>query len=70
MERAAEAMAGAFEEAVNQALSDGAITQTQADLLLENGRPGMGGGQFPAGPGMRGFKGQFPGGRHFSSDEG
>ncbi len=64
------AIAEAFEEAVSQALSEGAITQTQADLLLENGRPGMGDGHFPAGLGMRGFKGQFPRSRHFSSDEG
>ncbi len=64
------AIAQAFEDAVSQAFSEGAITQTQADLLLENGHPGIGTGRFPAGPGMRGFKGHFPGGRYFNSDEG
>jgi polyhydroxyalkanoate synthesis regulator phasin len=65
------AMADAFENAVDKALSEGAITQIQADLLLENGGPGTRGpGMFPGSGGIRGRGGFAPGGRIFGSDEG
>ena len=65
-----QAMTDAFKNAVDQALSDEAITPTQADLLLENGGPAMRGvGNFPGGPGTRGRGGSFPGERFFGADE-
>ena len=64
------AMTDAFENAVDQAISEGVITQAQADLLLETGGPGLHGeGFFPDGPGMRGRGGDAPGGRFFGTDE-
>ncbi len=58
------ALADAFEQAVTEALSEGAITQAQADLLLEAGHPGM---RFsPMGPGPR-VHDNFPGGRFFGA---
>jgi hypothetical protein len=65
------AMTEAFENAVEQALSEGAITQAQADLLLENGGPGSRGiGIFPGKPGKLGRGDFFPGEQLFRPDEG
>lgn len=64
------AMADAYVNAVEQALSEGAITQSQADLILENGGPGVRhDGTFPGRPGMHSRGGNFPGGRFFGIDE-
>lgn len=65
-EALAETMLAAYEAAVEQALADGAINQSQADQLLENpsgfGPFGDGGG-FPGG--MRGHHGSGPRGGGF-----
>ncbi|NMC12449.1 MAG: hypothetical protein GYA34_06140 [Chloroflexi bacterium] len=61
-----EALQAAYKEAVAQAVTDGAVTQEQADLFLENfeqGMPGMGGpghGQKP--PAQNGSDDQKPSG--------
>jgi hypothetical protein len=51
------ALQTAYEEAVQQAVTDGVITQEQADEILESGGPGFGG------PGR--FRGGFGGPRWF-----
>jgi hypothetical protein len=61
------AMTEAFENAVGQALSDGAITQAQADLLLNNRGPGMRGVDMF--PGKGNPRRLFPGERPFESGE-
>jgi hypothetical protein len=66
-EAISDAIQSAYESAVNQALADGAITQEQADQMLENilnfDGFGIGGGRGFHGPGpeIRGFRGG-PGG--------
>lgn len=65
-EALAEIVQNAYEDAVAQALADGAITQAQADQLLEN-VPGL--GRFGAGPGVHGGRG-FGGGRGFRGGPG
>jgi hypothetical protein len=57
-----EAMQSAYEDAIQQAVADGVITDTQAEQLQENG--------FGArGFGMRGFGGRGHGGFHFHQEK-
>lgn len=63
-------MQEAFSSALDEAVADGAITQDEADRMLER-RQSMGGMRFPGGPGGRGGGGRMPmGGMDFDGREG